>query len=100
MFKPSIELLHSSMASDPGAHEVWQEIVTKSRAALEEAARHLIAARLVQLTVGQLTDHLWFYFGLYAWRSLIDECGWSYDEAERWLLRNALVALDPREPDD
>ncbi|MBM0204161.1 hypothetical protein JNW90_14360 [Micromonospora sp. STR1s_5] len=45
------------------------------------------------LTVEQATQVLWFYFGLHSWPQLVDEGGWSYDEAERWLVDRATEAL-------
>ena len=93
MFKTSLDLLHSATSSDAGAHEVWRQVVGKCRDALGEGARHLVAAGLVRQHVDTVTDHLWFYFGLYSWRSLIEECGWSYDVAEHWLARQAWITL-------
>jgi AcrR family transcriptional regulator len=93
MFKTSIDLLHSARSSDAGAQEVWRQVVAKNRDALGEAARHLVAAGLMRPDVDAITDHLWFYFGLYSWRSLIDECGWSFDVAERWLAHQAWITL-------
>ncbi|MFG1603799.1 TetR/AcrR family transcriptional regulator [Actinoplanes sp. NPDC049265] len=93
MFKPSIDLLHSSMSSDAEAHEIWRQVVAQCRDALREAARHLVSAGLVDPDVDAVTDHLWFYFGLYSWRSLIEESGWSYDAAERWLAQHAWITL-------
>ncbi|WP_203900451.1 TetR/AcrR family transcriptional regulator [Virgisporangium aliadipatigenens] len=96
MFKTSIDLLHSARSSDAGAHEVWRQVVANCRDALGEIARHLVAAGLVRQDVDRVADHLWFYFGLYSWRSLIEECGWSYDAAERWLVQQACITLtDP-----
>ncbi|RAS60594.1 hypothetical protein C8D87_11112 [Lentzea atacamensis] len=34
---------------------------------------------------------LWFCFGFGAWRTLVKECGWSWDDAERWLARQAVT---------
>lgn len=100
-FKPSIDLLHSSMASDEGAHRIWAQVVTEYRGGLRAAAELLVEAGLVatDLDTDAVTDRLWFCFGLGAWRSLVDECGWTYDEAERWLSRQAQRALTEPGPD-
>ncbi|MGC5311822.1 TetR/AcrR family transcriptional regulator [Micromonospora zamorensis] len=45
------------------------------------------------LTVERATQVLWFYFGLHSWPQLVDEGGWSYDEAQRWLVDRATEAL-------
>lgn len=36
---------------------------------------------------------LWFYFGYSALFTLVDESGWSYDQAEKWLGDAAIQAL-------
>jgi AcrR family transcriptional regulator len=35
------------------------------------------------------TDMLWFYFGPNAWYSLVGDRGWTFDQAEQWLLEAA-----------
>jgi AcrR family transcriptional regulator len=34
-------------------------------------------------------DMLWFYFGPNAWYSLVGDRGWTFDQAEQWLLEAA-----------
>jgi AcrR family transcriptional regulator len=60
------------------------------------AAQAVIARRLDELGglkpgIGQAhaTDMLWFYFGPSAWYSLVGDRGWTFDQAERWLLAAA-----------
>jgi AcrR family transcriptional regulator len=36
---------------------------------------------------------LWFYFGFPAYNSLIDDNGWAYARAERWLYESAKASL-------
>ena len=31
-------------------------------------------------------DMLWFFFGPNAWCSLVGDRGWTFDQAEQWLL--------------
>ncbi|WP_028926489.1 TetR/AcrR family transcriptional regulator [Pseudonocardia acaciae] len=59
-----------------------------------------VAARLADvgglhpgMTVQQATDTLWFYFGYGGYFTLVDDNGWSYDRAERWLVAQARSAL-------
>lgn len=80
---------------------IWQQVVAEYRGGLRAAAEHLVEAGLVatNLDADAVTDRLWFCFGLGAWRSLIDECGWTYDDAERWLSRQAQRALTEPGPD-
>lgn len=94
-FKPSVDLLYSSMASDDGARKAWQHVVKEYRDALRVAAAHLVAAGLVapHLDVDGTADRLWFCFGLGAWRTLTVDCGWDYDDAERSLQRQAVTML-------
>jgi AcrR family transcriptional regulator len=48
------------------------------------------------LTPHRATDVLWFYLGHRAWRLLVSERRWSWDDAERWLSEQAATALlDP-----
>ena len=57
------------------------------------AAQAVIAQRLDELgglqpgvSPGLAADMLWFYFGPNAWYSLVGDRGWTFDQAERWLL--------------
>ncbi|GAA4785494.1 helix-turn-helix domain-containing protein [Streptomyces ziwulingensis] len=97
-FARSIELLLSSAASDESAREVHDQVLTQYREALRGSARHLVALGAVapHLTVEGVADRLWLCFGLSAWRTLVTECHWDYDAAERLLTRQALLLLrDP-----
>jgi AcrR family transcriptional regulator len=97
-FAPSIELLYSSMASDDKARQIWDYVITQYRQALREVAQHLvdIGAVAPHLDVEGVSDRLWHCFGLAAWRSLVVDCGWSYDAAESLLARQAISMLqDP-----
>ncbi|MFC1230202.1 TetR/AcrR family transcriptional regulator [Streptomyces sp. Sce081] len=99
-FASSIDLLYSSMASDAKAREVWDYVVTQYRQALREAAEHLVSIGVVapHLDVNGAADRLWLCFGLSAWRSLVVDCGWSYDAAEHLLSRQALNMLEDPVP--
>jgi AcrR family transcriptional regulator len=59
-----------------------------------------IAERLVQLddlrsgmSVPEVADLLWFYFGYTSYFTLHDDNGWSYERAEQWLADQAVAAL-------
>ncbi|MFF5176283.1 TetR/AcrR family transcriptional regulator [Micromonospora sp. NPDC000089] len=45
------------------------------------------------MTLAEATDILWFYFGYSAYFTLLDDNGWSYEQAERWLVTQAATAL-------
>ncbi|XVQ07275.1 TetR/AcrR family transcriptional regulator [Spirillospora sp. CA-255316] len=99
-FASSIELLYSSIASDDKARQVWDYVITQYRQALREVAQHLVTTGAVapHLDVDGVADRLWFCFGLSAWRSLVVDCGWSYDAAERLLARQAVSMLEDPGP--
>ena len=94
-YAPSIDLLYSSMASDDKARQVWDYIVAHCRRVFREAAGHLLAMGAVApaLDIDNVADRLWFCFGLAAWRSLVVDCGWSYDAAEPLLAAQAVTLL-------
>jgi AcrR family transcriptional regulator len=46
-----------------------------------------------ELDIDRGTDILWFYFGHHAWHLYVSERGWSWDEAEQWLVEQASHAL-------
>ncbi|MFI7325001.1 TetR/AcrR family transcriptional regulator [Streptomyces rubiginosohelvolus] len=99
-FAASIDLLHSSMTSDDKARQVWEYVVAQYRQALREIAQDLVALGVVapHLDVDGAADRLWLCFGLSAWRSLVVDCGWSYDDAERLLARQAVSVLEDPGP--
>ena len=92
-FSSSVDLLYSAMASDDGARKAWDHVHAEYRKALREAAVQLVSHGLVAFDVDAVADRLWFCFGLSAWRTLIVDCKWSYDEAERTLRRQAMAML-------
>jgi hypothetical protein len=45
------------------------------------------------MDVKQAADVFWFYFGYAGLFTLVDDNGWSYERAERWLCEEASRAL-------
>ncbi|MBO8190323.1 helix-turn-helix transcriptional regulator [Streptomyces oryzae] len=90
-----IDLLYSAAASDDGAREAWQDVITRYRRALREAAEEIVRKGLVapRFEVQGVADRLWFCFGLAAWRALVVDCKWTYDDAEKALRRQARCML-------
>ncbi|MDT8911996.1 TetR/AcrR family transcriptional regulator [Amycolatopsis sp. PS_44_ISF1] len=80
---------------DEPARQAVADIADGCLTALTRIARHL--TRLDALAPGidtaHATDTLWYYFGHNSWHSLIIERGWSFDQAEPWLLDAATHAL-------
>lgn len=99
-FRASLDLLYASQGADEGAERTWNHIIATYRGALREAAVEIIAKGLVDegLDVEDVSDRLWFCFGIAAWRTLVIDCGWDYDRAERWLGGQALRMLDEPRP--
>jgi AcrR family transcriptional regulator len=79
----------------PPDDELAQQATANVAAKCMEALA-VIAQRLDQLgglrpgiSPGRGADMLWFYFGPNAWYSLVGDRGWTFDQAEQWLLEAA-----------
>jgi AcrR family transcriptional regulator len=93
--RESLEIMFSSMASHDTAEGIWRQATTAYRQILRDIAEFLDERGWLAdgLDAGRAADQLWFCFGLTAWRTLVTDCGWSYDDAERWLGGQALRML-------
>ncbi|GAB3814891.1 TetR/AcrR family transcriptional regulator [Kribbella italica] len=93
----AIDIIYSALGAHEVADRAWQQSTTAFRAALREAADHLVALGAVRdgLSAEKVGDVLWLSFGFGAWRSLVRDCGWSWDAAEEWLREQAYAVLDP-----
>ncbi|HVV20710.1 MAG TPA: helix-turn-helix domain-containing protein [Pseudonocardiaceae bacterium] len=90
----AIDIMYSAMSAQDDAERVWTAGTTAYRATLRSVAEHLATLGAVE-RVDRAADLLWFWFGPAAWRTLVRDCGWPWDEAERWLLDQALRAFTP-----
>ncbi|MFH8533988.1 TetR/AcrR family transcriptional regulator [Streptomyces tendae] len=99
-FASSAELLQASMTSDDQARQTWEDATAQYRQALRKVARHLhsVGAVAPHIDVKGTTDRLWLSLGPAAWRSLVVQCGWSYDSAEHLLTRQAVSLLQDPDP--
>lgn len=88
----AVEIIFAAMPVHENAARLWALATGKYREALLQVAEHLRDKGLVS-DVAHTSDVLWFCFGLHAWRSLVKDCGWSWDEAETWLARQAVTIL-------
>ena len=86
------DLIYKLMRQPPDDELAQQAIANVTAKCLE--ALTAIARRLGELdglrtgiTVTDAVDVLWFHFGQNAWCSLVGDRGWTFDRAERWLLR-------------
>jgi AcrR family transcriptional regulator len=93
-----VDIIYSALGAHEVAERAWDASTTAYRAALQEAADHVFALGLAQngLSADRIGDVLWLSFGFGAWRTLVRDCGWSWDTAEDWLRRQTCAALSPR----
>ncbi|NKY99483.1 hypothetical protein [Nocardiopsis alborubida] len=66
-FSDSIDLLYASLGGE-GADRIWKQVMGSYRGALREAATVLVAKGFVseRLDVEEVSDRLWFCFGIAA----------------------------------
>ncbi|MER8068571.1 helix-turn-helix domain-containing protein [Streptomyces sp. NPDC094034] len=93
--RESIAILYSALPVHEAAEALWDEGTSLYTCALREIASHLkgLGALKPGTTVEHCADVLWFCFGLGAWRTLVDECGWTWDRAEKQLTAMATKML-------
>jgi AcrR family transcriptional regulator len=86
-----IAIANSALPVHENAGELWEQLTGRYRDALREVAAHLhgLGSLREGMTIDRCADVLWFCFGPQAWRTLVDDCGWSWDDAERQLLFTA-----------
>jgi AcrR family transcriptional regulator len=63
------------------------------RGAFAQVAGRLAALGSTDMERDRIVDVLWFYFGYASYFVLVDDNGWSFAEAEEWLLQQAGRAL-------
>jgi AcrR family transcriptional regulator len=82
-----LRLLQATATYEPAAAAALDSATADYRAVLDRAARRL--GELGDLRPGidarHAGDVLWFYFGYSGLTTLVQEEGWSYDDAEAWL---------------
>ncbi|NKE61519.1 TetR/AcrR family transcriptional regulator [Lentzea sp. PSKA42] len=86
-----VEVLYGAFPVHEDGAALWKQSTSAYRQALSEVAEHLRDKGLLKMDVERATDVLWFCFGFGAWRTLVKECGWSWDDAERWLAQQAIT---------
>ena len=90
-----IEVMKYAAVVDATATDILQRSDAGYRQALGQIARRLRTLKALppRMTHARATDVMWFYFGREAWHLLVADRGWSWDEAERWLVSQAVAAL-------
>ncbi len=86
-----VEVLHTALPAHEDGAALWEQSTGAYREALTAVAHHLRDVGLLRMDVERATDVLWFCFGFGAWRALVKECGWTWDDAERWLAQQAIT---------
>jgi AcrR family transcriptional regulator len=93
-----IQVMVTAATLDETATATLVESDRRYRQALARTADRLaeLGALKPGMTLDQATDVLWFYLGHHAWRVLVADRRWSWDDAEAWLGEQAAAALlDP-----
>ncbi|MEV7680450.1 helix-turn-helix domain-containing protein [Streptomyces sp. NPDC088341] len=93
--RESIAILYSALPVHETAAELWEEGTSLYSCALREIASHLdgLGALGPGVTVDRCADVLCFCFGLGAWRTLVNDLGWTWDQAEAELAAIATRIL-------
>lgn len=89
----SFDIIHAAMTVHDDAEALWERSTGEYRAVLLEAATHLAGCGVLREDAARAADILWFCFGPTSWRTLVKGCGWSWDEAERWLADQSFRML-------
>jgi AcrR family transcriptional regulator len=91
----TLAILNSAMHVHEDAEALWEQTATAYRDALRLAAEHLgdLGRLPAGMTTDRCTDLLWFCFGPQAWRALVGDCHWTWDEAETRLATTATALL-------
>jgi AcrR family transcriptional regulator len=89
-----IQVMVSAAATDDTAAGTLRTSDRLYRHTLGKTATRLqkLEALTEGLSVPRATDVLWFYFGHWSWRLLVQR-QWSWDNAELWLVEQASKAL-------
>jgi hypothetical protein len=86
-FADVMRVVLTTAPHDPGVAEQLRQATKVRRTALVPIARRLakLGALRAGLEIADAVDALWFYFGYSSFLILLDDNGWSYERAERWL---------------
>jgi AcrR family transcriptional regulator len=85
--REAIAVLYRALPVHESAEALWEQGTSVYRGALRDIADHLAALGVLRdgLDAQRCADLLWLCFGLGAWRTLVEECGWDWDAARRQL---------------
>lgn len=93
--RASVTILFGALPVHESAGALWEEGTAVYRQALHDVAEHLSLTGALRegIEVERCADLLWLCFGLGAWRTLVEECGWTWDAAEEQLTAMAAGLL-------
>lgn len=91
-----VQVMKNAAASDEAAAEILRRYDDGYRGVMRRIARRLRTVKALGGTMSETraADILFFHFGWGAWHVLVAECGWSWDDAEQWLLTQASSAME------
>jgi AcrR family transcriptional regulator len=89
----SLDIIYAAMSVHDDAEALWERSTGVYRAVLLEIATHLAGRGVLREDAARAADVLWFCFGPGSWRILVKGCGWSWDDAERWLADQSFSML-------
>lgn len=92
------DIMRVMLATAPHDEAVAQSLATATaryRDALMRISQRLgsLGGLRDGMDVKQAVDVLWFYYGFWGIFVLLDDNGWSYDQAEKWLCEESSRAL-------
>jgi AcrR family transcriptional regulator len=91
-----LRVIKEAAAYDDVARQAHARRMMSFRAVLSEIAARIVELEQLTLTPERVTAVLWFYFGPTAYQPLHDESGWTYPDAEAWLLEQCERAVGLR----
>ena len=92
-----VSFIHAAAASDADVGAAYAASQARSRAGIARFTARLASLDALRddLDVDRATDIAYSILHHAIWTRLIDECGWSADEAERWYADTLTRVLLP-----
>jgi AcrR family transcriptional regulator len=90
-----IRVILNTAPHDPEVADTLAIATERYRNALIRIAKRLVDLGGLRpgIDVNEAVDLLWFYFGYAAIFTLVDDNGWSYERAQKWLAEEAKRAM-------
>jgi AcrR family transcriptional regulator len=88
-----LAILASAMPVLDSADALWNRVLASYQQGLGAVAVHLAELGAVSISPDRGADLLWFCFGPQAWRALVEDSGWTWDDAQAQLTATARALL-------